>query len=37
MLTQAIADKIEGTTLEFVEKTASSGRIYGSVGRPSSR
>lgn len=29
---QKIADKIEGTTLKFVEKTSSTGRIYGSVG-----
>lgn len=28
---QKIADKIEGTTLKFVEKTSSNGRIYGSI------
>lgn len=29
---QALAEKIEGTTLKFVEKTTSNGRIYGSIG-----
>lgn len=29
---QKIADRIEGTTLKFVEKTSATGRIYGSVG-----